>query len=82
MFIRQAGEPRALAQVFEIKTLIYIAVAPAFAGVGGRFLTWRKICKLGQLYRSDPCRRKKDFQEEVWGGQKGGGVYVSDGKIL
>lgn len=67
MFIRQAGEPRALAQVFEIKTLIYTAVAPPFAGVGDWILTAREIRKLGQLCRSDPCRRQTDCKGEAWG---------------
>lgn len=35
-FIRQVGEPQALSQVFEIKTLIYTAVAPTFPGDGAR----------------------------------------------
>ena len=72
MFIRQAGEPRALAQVFEIKTLIYTAVAPAFARVGDWILTAREIRKLGQLYRSDPCRRQTDYKKEAWGLWEGG----------
>lgn len=74
MFIRQAGEPRALAQVFEIKTLIYTAVAPAFARAGGRILKGGEIRKLGHLYRSDPCRPQTDCKEEVRGGR---GAYVS-----
>lgn len=42
-FIPQVGEPRALAQVFEIKTLIYTAVAPALPGDGGKiFFGWEE----------------------------------------
>lgn len=39
------GEPRALAQVLEIKTLIYTEVALAFPRDGGRILRGRKIHK-------------------------------------
>ncbi|XP_010828965.1 PREDICTED: myoblast determination protein 1 [Bison bison bison] len=72
LLLADAGEPRALAQVFEIKTLIYTAVAPAFARVGDWILTAREIRKLGQLYRSDPCRRQADCKEEAWGLWEGG----------
>lgn len=65
-FIRQVGEPQALAQVFEIKTLIYTAVAPTFPGDGAR--KGGNPENLGQLNRSDPCRRKTDCKKGAWDG--------------
>lgn len=75
-FIPQAGEPRALAQVFKIKALIYTAVAPAFPGHGIGIR--RKIRKLGQLSLSDPCRRQADCKEEACCLGKEGGVQISN----
>lgn len=73
-FIPQAGEPRALAQVFKIKALIYTAVAPAFPGHGSGIR--RKIRKLGQLCLSDPCRQQADCKEEACCLGKEGGVQI------
>lgn len=69
------GEPQALAQVFEIKTLIYTAVAPTVPGDGAR--KGGKPKNLGLLYRSDPCRRKTDCKKGAWGGAGKGGVRLS-----
>lgn len=36
-----------------------------------------KPADLGQLYRSDPCRRKTDCKKGTWGGARKGGVSLA-----
>lgn len=65
MFIPLVGESRdSLAQVLEIKTLIYTSVTLAFSrqakGIN------KKQYNLGELCHGDPCRRRKDSKDTGW----------------
>lgn len=65
MFIPPVGEYQdSLAQVLEIKTLIYTSVTLAFPRQAKGIR--KKQYNLGELCRSDPCRWHKGSKEAGW----------------